>query len=131
MIKVLIPTDDEFNYNECKNLYGFNKSLINDDASFDEIIQNTLFYSFYDDNILSLCVYFFFLKNKMWVNGYGIRKHHLYNKKCFQTALKWFSCDIWANTPHRPVKFALLRCGFKKYKDDIYVFRQQRDNTLS
>ena len=131
MMKVFIPNDKEFNYDECKKMFEQNRYLVNDNSSFDDVLQNTLFYSFYDDNVLSLCVYFFKLKNKMWVNRFGARKHHLFNKKCFQTALEWFDCDIWAKCPHKPAVFGLICCGFKKYKDNIYVFRRKHSNDLN
>ena len=52
MMHVLIPIDKEFKYLECKKLYEQNKVFVNDDATFDEVINNTLFYSFYEVNIL-------------------------------------------------------------------------------
>ncbi|MCD8378546.1 MAG: hypothetical protein LUB59_07145 [Candidatus Gastranaerophilales bacterium] len=129
MMRISIPLYEDFNYDECENLYYKYQSVINDSSSFNEVIKNTLFYAFYDDDILCLCVYFFEINGKIWVNGYGTRKHHLFNKKCFKLALSWFNCDIWAECSHKPAIFGLLCCGFKKFKDNIYVFRQNV-NTL-
>ena len=64
MMHVLIPIDKEFKYLECKKLYEQNKVFVNDDATFDEVINNTLFYSFYENEKLSLCVYFFEKKDR-------------------------------------------------------------------
>ncbi len=124
LMKVLIPFDENFNYSECRKMYEYYQPVINDDASFDEVINNTFFYSFYDKDKLSLCVYFFMEADKLWVNGYGIRKNHLFNKKAFSQALNWFNCDIWAISDKKPAIFGLLSCGFKKYEKNIYVYRQ-------
>ena len=124
MMRVVIPSDNAFNYDECKALYEQNRGLLRDNSSFDEVLKNTLFYSFYDDNILTLCVYFFKSEDKLYVNGFGRRKHHLFNKMCFTKSLSWFDCDVWAKCPHKPAVFGLLSCGFKKYADDLYVYRR-------
>ena len=125
MMHVLIPIDKEIKYLECKKLYEQNKVFVNDDATFDEVINNTLFYSFYENEKLTLCVYFFEKNGKLWVNGFGKRKHHLFNKECFKLALTWFNTDIWAFCPHRPAAFGLLSCGFKKYKKNLYRFKNK------
>lgn len=125
-MKVLIPYDKEFEYKKCKKMYEEYKSRVNDEATFDEVIQKSFFYSFYDKTQLTLCVYFYFSDGKLWVNGFGIRDKHLFNKCCFEESLRWFNCDIWANTEYREVKWALLRCGFKKHDKNIYVFHQNK-----
>lgn len=125
MMRVIIPLNKEFDFEECKIMYNFYQPLVKDEASFEEVIRDTLFYSIYDDGKLSLCVYFYDDDNgKLWVNGYGIRKNHLFNKKSFKQVLGWFNCDIWAESYQKPAIYGLLSCGFKKYKDGIYVFRQ-------
>ena len=125
MMRVVIPADSGFDYCECKKMYDFYRPILNEESTFDEVIKNTFFYAFYDNNKLSLCVYFFFLNGKLWVNGYGIRKNHLFNKKCFKEALSWFDCDIWAESTQRPAIFGILSCGFKKYKDNLYVYKNK------
>ena len=69
--------------------------------------------------------YIFEKNGKLWVNGFGKRKHHLFNKECFKLALTWFNTDIWAFCPHRPAAFGLLSCGFKKYKKNLYRFKNK------
>lgn len=125
MISVRVPYSDNFDYEECKKMYKKNQELVEDDATFDEVINNTLFFAFYDEDELSLCIYFYPVNNKLWVNGYGVRKKHLFNKTCFKTALKWFNCDIWARSIQKPAIYGLLRCSFKKYENNIYVYRQK------
>ena len=124
MMRVVIPADDEFDYETCENMYYKYQKILNEKSSFEEVLNNTFFYSFYDDKELTLCVYFFVKADKLWVNGFGIRKKHLFNKKCFKTALKWFNCDIWAESVQKPAIFGIKSCGFKKYKDNIYVYKQ-------
>lgn len=124
-MKVLIPTDEEFEFERCKKMYEAYSSRVNDDATFEEVVRDTFFYSFYDKDQITLCVYFYEKSDKLWVNGYGIRNKHLFNKKCFEKSLSWFNCDIWADTPYKDVAWALLRCGFKKAKNNIYVFCQK------
>lgn len=125
-MKVLIPVDKDFEFERCKKMFIENQSRVKDDATFEEVIRDTFFYSFYDCDGITLCVYFYEKDDKLWVNGYGIRKKHLFNKKCFEQALDWFNCDIWAITPYKDVSWALLRCGFRKVKDDnTYVFHRK------
>ena len=125
MMKVKIPLDAEFDYKECKKMFEEYKPVLNENSTFDEVIQNTFFYSFYDGEKLSLCVYFFDIDGKLWVNGYGIRKNHLFNKQAFKLALSWFNCDIWAFSLQKPAIYGIRQCGFKKFKSNIYVYRQK------
>ena len=124
MISVRVPYSDNFDYLGCKKMYENNQGLVEDDAAFDEVINNTIFFAFYDNNELSFCIYFYPIEGKLWVNGYGVRGKHLFNKICFKTALTWFNCDIWAKSVQKPAIYGLLVCGFKKFKDNIYVYRQ-------
>ena len=123
-MRVLIPQDADFDYKTCEKMYYKYREVLNEESSFEEVLDNTFFYSFYDDNELTLCVYFFVKSDKLWVNGFGIRKRHLFNKKCFKSALSWFNCDIWAESVQKPAIFGIKSCGFKKYKNNIYVYRQ-------
>ena len=49
MIKVLIPKDYNFNYKQCKKLYKRYKKEIGDNQEFGDIVKNTFFYSFFDN----------------------------------------------------------------------------------
>lgn len=125
MIEVRTPQSKNFNYRECKKMYGENQALINDDATFDEVIRDTHFFAFYNEGELILCIYLFRINGKFWINGYGIRKRHLLNKKCFTTFLRLFPCDVWAESDKKPAIYGLLVSGFKKFKDNIYVYRHR------
>lgn len=128
MIDVRIPSDSKFNYDECKCFYEINKFKLKEDSDFLSIIKNTFFYAFYDNNRLSFCAYFFEIDNKLWVNAFGIRKNYIFNKKCFETALSWFDCDVWAKSVEKPAIYGLLSSGFKKFRDNIYVFRMKTNS---
>ena len=49
MIKVFIPKDSGFNYKQCKKLYKKYRKQIGDDQEFRDIVKNTFFYSFFDE----------------------------------------------------------------------------------
>lgn len=123
-MKVLIPQDKNFEFERCKKMYEQYTPRVKDDASFEEVVSNTFFYSFYNEDNITLCVYFYEIDGKLWVNGYGLRNKHLFNKKCFKESLTWFNCDVWANTQFKEVAWALLRCGFKKFDKNIYVYHR-------
>jgi hypothetical protein len=130
MMRVSIPLDCDFDYIECENMYYDYQPYVKDYTPFEDILKTTFFYAIYDKQKLSLCVYFYCDEyGKLWVNGYGIRKNHLFNKRSFKTVLTWFNCDIWAESYQKPAIYGLLSCGFKKYKDGIYVFRQKNSTT--
>lgn len=129
-MKVKIPLDKDFEFERCKKMYRYYNARVNDDSTFEEVISQTLFYAFYDKDEITLCVYFYEKDNKLWVNGYGIRNKHLFNKVCFQKSLSWFDCDIWADTKYKDVAWALLRCGFKKVKETFYVFKNNEKERI-
>ena len=56
-MKVLIPSDKDFNYIQCKKLFEDNQILLEDDEKFDDVIKNTFFYSFFVNNRLPGPIY--------------------------------------------------------------------------
>lgn len=128
MMRVEIPSYSSFNFKECKAMYDIYRPLVKDSFSFEEVIRDTFFYAFYDNDRLSLCVYFYKIDDKLWVSGYGIRKNYLFNYHAFKQSLTWFNCDVWAETYFKPAIYSLIACGFKKYKDGIYVYRRGKED---
>ena len=122
-MKVYIPTDLKFDYKACKELYKEYEKEIGDIEDFDKILTNTMFYSFYtDDDEFVGCLYFYNgSKNRLFVNGFSNRKMHQYNVQALKLSFEWFDCDIYAQTPHRNAVYCLLRSGFKKYDNQLYV----------
>ena len=125
MLEVIIPKDQKFQVyeNQIKNLYLSNQKLIADKNSFEFIRDNTLFYLFLFNEKVIGAIYYFKKDNKLWVNAFSIRKNHLLNLKCLKLSMNWFYCDIWAKAQNKASAFCLLRIGFKKYQDNIYVYK--------
>lgn len=121
-MNVRIPKDENFEYEKCENLYLKNQLIVNDDADFDYVINNTFFYSFYKKNILSGCAYLYFKNKKLFINGFSVRKSFVFNILIMKAICKWFTCDIYAESIQKPAILLLLRCGFKKLKNNIYVY---------
>ena len=78
-MEVRIPKDKNFEFTKCKELYELNQSLINDDVSFEDIANNTFFYSFYKDKTLIGCIYLYYKFSKLFLNGFSQRKYFLFN----------------------------------------------------
>ena len=114
MITVRIPTDKNFNFKECKKLFNNYKKFINDKNKFRNIVDNTFFYSFFYNEKHIGCTYFYMRDNKLFVNGFANRHLHTLVIDCLKQSLKWFNCNIYAETEQKTAKLCLLRAGFKK-----------------
>ncbi len=127
MIVVRTPLDDLFNYTECEELYNQCKNEIQDD-DFKDVIKRTFFYSFYEWNTGELigCIYYFYKGKKLFVNAYASRGHHLLNLECFKKSLEWFKCNIYAEGLHRTSRLCLLKCGFKRIKGNLFIYRRNK-----
>ena len=127
MIRVLIPLDKEFYlfYPECKKLYENVQVEIHDMNSFEFICTNTFFYMFLDDNKLIGAIYYFVdEEGKLFLNGFANRKMHKLNLECLKMSLEWFNTDIYAQAQNRASALCLLRCGFRRDKEDVFVFKK-------
>lgn len=125
MIKVYIPSDREFNYKECKKLFKKYRKQINDNQEFRDIVANTFFYSFFDDDKYIGCIYFYQKNDKLFVNAYAKRHMHKLTIECFKMSLDWFTGDIYAQTTRKTAILCLLRSGFKKIQQDLYKYERQ------
>lgn len=124
MIKVYIPTDKEFNYKQCKRLYKKYRKKISDNSDFKDIVDNTFFYSFFDEEDFLGCIYFYQKNDRLYVNAYATRHHHIKNIECLKMSLNWFNCDIYAQTSHKTAILCLLKCGFVRNNKDLFVYRR-------
>ncbi len=122
-MKILTPLDKDFDYNTYKKYFLKYKNLINDDNDFESIINDTLFYAFHtDDGAFASCAYYYLKEDgKLYLNAFGARKMHEFNIKALKTMFDWFNCDIYAITPHKTAILCLLRAGFKKISNELYV----------
>ena len=125
MIRVLIPTDPEFKIyeKEIKNLYQKNQKAICDINSFSFIKNKTFFFMFIKNNELIGAIYYFMENDKLYLNGFSKRKTYYENLICLKMSLKWFNCDIYAEAQNRASALCLLRCGFKRVKNNLFLFK--------
>lgn len=123
-IKVVIPLDDDFNLYKpvLKRMYEDSKEKIGDDKTFEFITSKTLFYGFIKKDITIGAIYFFKYDGKLYLNAYAGRKHLEDNIECVKMSLKWFNCDIYAEAQNRASALCLLRAGFKRFKDNTFVY---------
>lgn len=121
MISVRIPTDNNFNYSECKRLYEKYQMDIRDPSEFSDVVLNTFFYSFFDDDKFIGCIYYYHKQGKLFVNAVAERHTHLINLECLKMTFKWFNCDIYAETRHKTAILCLYRLGFKKIGQKLYI----------
>ena len=122
IMDVRIPADKNFDFYACKKLYKKNQKLIGDDASFNQIIQNTFFFSFYDDKTLVGCIYVYQKDGKTFLNGFAKRGFHSFNIYAVKKIFNWFKSDIYAESKHKTAILLLLRCGFKKISENLFVY---------
>ena len=124
MISVLIPSDAAFHIYEkqLKLLYEKSQSKICDSNTFEFIRDNTLFYMFLVDNKPVGAIYYFLDNGKLFLNAYAIRKNFEANIKCLRLSTSWFNCNIYAEAQNRASALCLLRSGFKRLKDNIFIF---------
>ena len=121
-MKIFIPADEGFDFYACRKLYKKNQRLVGDDASFNQVLKNTFFYAFYDDKTLVGCIYVYKKKEKLYLNGFAERGFHLFNIQAVKKVLKWFRCDIYAESIHKTAIYLLLRCGFKRESKNLFVY---------
>lgn len=124
MIEVLIPSNPNFNHDECKKLFEENQHLIEDYFDFDTVIKNTFFYSFRKNDKHIGCIYFYEIDGNLYVNVVAYRKTHLINLECFKMSLSWWNCDIYARTHHKTAIYGILKCGFKKMGENLYKYER-------
>ncbi len=123
-MQVLIPTDKDFNYLQCKKLYEDNQDLIEDYEKFDDVIKNTFFYSFLIDGRHIGCIYYYEIDNRLYVNVVAYRGTHLINLECFKKSLTWWNCDIYARSHQKTAIYGMLKCGFKKIGENLYIYKR-------
>lgn len=121
---IKIPADSDFDFYSCKKLYKKCQKLIGDDASFKQIIQNTFFYSFYDDKTLVGCIYLYEKNKKLFLNGFATRKFYEIKKNALLKIFEWFDCDIYAESIRKPAIYMLYQCGFEKISENLFVHRK-------
>jgi hypothetical protein len=125
MITVLIPSNSEFKKYKImiKEIYEKNQEKICDPNSFDFIINNTLFYSFFLDGKFIGAIYYFIENERLFLNAFALPKNHLANLECLKMSLNWFKPPIYAEAQNRASALCLLRCGFKRVEGNLYCIK--------
>ncbi len=131
MLEVLIPLNPEFQLYEAqvKELYEKNQDKIRDPNSFLFIRDNTYFYIFILNGSLIGAIYYFMDNNKLYLNGFANPKNHLINLHCLRLSTTWFNCEIYAEAQNRASALCLLRCGFKRVKDNLFCLKRENEKT--
>ena len=125
MIRVLIPKDAEFlcYENEIRSLYQNSQSQICDPNPFEFIRDNTFFYMFLDDDKLIGGIYYFVDEaGKLFLNGFANRKMFEQSLECLKLSTGWFDSDIYAEAQNRASALCLLKCGFTRQRENIFVY---------
>lgn len=123
-IQVYIPTDKEFNFAEIKKIYKKYKKQLEEPRKFKDIVKNSFFYTFYKDGKFIICIYYYEINGKLFVNAFSNRHTHLENMQCFKHSLTWFNCDIYARSVLKTSIYCLLKAGFKKIDKEIYKYER-------
>ena len=125
MLKVLIPTDSEFEKHKAqiKEIYEKYQEKICDPNSFEFIIHNTLFYAFFLNGAFIGAIYYFLENENLFLNAFALPKHHNANLLCLRQSLSWFKMPIYAEAQNRASALCLLRCGFKRVKDNLFCYK--------
>ena len=126
-LKILIPKNkDFFRYkNEVKKLYLENQDKINDDNTFDFICKETFFYLFLVDEKILGVIYFFQDDEKLYLNGFAVRKFLKEKLEALKLATTWFNCEIYAEAQNKASAYCLKKVGFKKITERLYAYYPQ------
>ena len=124
MITVLIPINSEFEkYKpQIKKYYEKYQEKICDFNSFEFVIKNTLFYSFFFDGDFIGAIYYFKENDKLFLNAFALPKNHQANLECLQLSTTWFKKPIYAEAQNRASALCLLRSGFKRVKEKLFCY---------
>ena len=104
-------------------MYESNQDKISDTNSFEFIRDYTLFYLFLFDKKVLGVIYYFVEDGKLFLNGFAKRKSFFKNLYCLLWSTTWFTVDIYAEAQNRASAFCLLKCGFKRVKDNLFVLK--------
>ena len=126
-LKILIPKDKEFlQYkNEVKKLYLENQEKINDDNTFEFICKETFFYLFLVNKKILGVIYFFQDDEKLYLNGFAVRKFLKEKLEALKLATTWFNCEIYAEAQNKASEYCLKKVGFKKITERLYAYYPQ------
>ncbi|MEI7474689.1 MAG: hypothetical protein WCK67_07905 [bacterium] len=118
----ITPDSELFDYKTVKRLFDDNKNNLKAKYSFDFIIKNSHFFSVYEKTKLIGCIYLFKEENKLFITAFAGRKTHLENIKALNIIInQFYNCDIYAETEHKTAIYCILKAGFKKVNNNLYI----------
>lgn len=59
---------------------------------------------------------------KLFINGFAKQGFHQFNVAAVKKIFEWFNSDIYAESIRKPAIFLLLKCGFKRVSDNLFVY---------
>lgn len=92
--------------------------------TFDFVYNNPHLYCFYDEEKGFLRAYANVYKdenNRLFISGASIRKNLPENISVITIVCDAYDDDMYAETDKKEAVFVLLKAGFKKIKDNLYV----------
>ncbi len=82
---------------------------------------------FINDNVLLGAIYYFLDNNMLFLNGFAKPKGHILNLHCLLLSLSHgLHLNIYAEAQNRVSAFCLLKCGFKRVKDNLFVYEPKQ-----
>ena len=70
--------------------------------------------------LIGAIYYFIDEEGKLFLNGFAKRKMHELCLECLKMSLKWFKGDVYAEAQNRASALCLLKCGFKREKENLF-----------
>jgi len=123
-MRVITPLNKDFDYETNKQLFDKANNTIGEKCTFDEVISKYQFFSYYKQDEYLGFIYFFYEDGKLFICSASVPKRYQDTYKCLLESLTYYSCDIYANTSQRHVKLILLRAGFKKINDNLFIYER-------
>ena len=120
MIQIVRPNKD--NYLPLKYIFDQYKEQMNADEFSTVVNYYDCRFFFLDENLIG-CIYLYPREDKIFVNAFATRGHHQLNLFILKTVLDIAGCDVYAEPIHKTSKLCVLRLGFEKFKDNIYIYK--------
>lgn len=124
-MKVSIPTDKDFRYEECRKLFLESNNTLGEEYDFDYIISTYHFFQFVISGKLVGCIYFYYKNNRLYIASFANRKFVMEKLEALKESLTFYSCDIYAETTQKHVAQVLLKVGFKKIGNNTYKYERE------
>lgn len=124
MIQIIRPNKD--NYLPLKHIFDqYKEQMDADEFGVVANCYNCMF--FFEDEDFIGCIYLYPRGNKVFVNAFATRGHHKLNLIILKAVLDTVKKDVYAEPLHKTSKLCVLRLGFKKFKDNIYIYRRNKN----